>query len=167
MMMATPARQIRAPVMSHRSGRKPSSAMPQARDPATKMPPLAARIRPEVGVGLQGRNEAVEAKRDDAGAHPDPAAVFTEALPDQPRATDLGDGGEDEQQDRTRHGHGAEPYEIATFRTRGYGRRLLGGGDHVEMVATRYRYPLPAIAATRMAAIPPARTASPMRPFPT
>src|SRR4051794_18426360 len=45
-------------------------------------------------------------------------------------------------------------------------RGLLGGGDHVVTVATRYRYPLPAIAATRTAAIPPARTASPMRPFP-
>lgn len=39
MMTATPSRQMRAPVMSHRSGRNPSRAIPQAREPATKMPP--------------------------------------------------------------------------------------------------------------------------------
>src|SRR6202022_3115137 len=44
-------------------------------------------------VGLQGGDEAVDAERDDAGAHPDPAAVLTDALPDQPGATDFGQGG--------------------------------------------------------------------------
>lgn len=39
MMMATPIRQMLAPVMSHRSGRNLSTSMPQARDPATKTPP--------------------------------------------------------------------------------------------------------------------------------
>src|SRR5258707_15664974 len=58
----------------------------------------------EVCVGLQRRDEAVDAERDDAGDHPDPAAVFTHALPDQPRATDFSDPGQDEQQDGTRHG---------------------------------------------------------------
>jgi hypothetical protein len=46
-----------------------------------------------VRVGLQGGDEAVDAERDDAGAHPDRAAVFTDALPDQPCATDFGDRG--------------------------------------------------------------------------
>lgn len=39
MIMAAPARQMRAPVTSQRSGRKPSRAMPHASDPATKTPP--------------------------------------------------------------------------------------------------------------------------------
>jgi hypothetical protein len=42
------------------------------------------------------------------GAYPHPAAVHTDALPDQPRAADLGYRGKDEQQDRTRHRHGAD-----------------------------------------------------------
>lgn len=36
---ATPIRQITAPVMSHRSGRNLSTTTPQAREPATKIPP--------------------------------------------------------------------------------------------------------------------------------
>lgn len=39
MITATPARQTRAPMMSQRSGRNPSSAMPQASEPATNTPP--------------------------------------------------------------------------------------------------------------------------------
>lgn len=39
MMMATPTRHTTAPVTSYRSGRNPSSAMPQAREPATNTPP--------------------------------------------------------------------------------------------------------------------------------
>ncbi len=39
MMTATPIRQMPAPIMSQRSGRKPSKAIPQASDPATNTPP--------------------------------------------------------------------------------------------------------------------------------
>ena len=39
MMTATPTRQITAPMMSQRSGRKPSSATPHSSEPATKTPP--------------------------------------------------------------------------------------------------------------------------------
>ena len=51
-----------------------------------------------MGVGLERGHEAVQAERDDAGADPDPALVLADALPDQPGATDLGDGGEAEQE---------------------------------------------------------------------
>jgi hypothetical protein len=39
MITATPTRQISAPMMSKRSGRKPSRSMPQASEPATNTPP--------------------------------------------------------------------------------------------------------------------------------
>ena len=39
MITPTPARQTAAPMMSPRSGRNPSSAIPHASDPATNTPP--------------------------------------------------------------------------------------------------------------------------------
>src|ERR687891_262842 len=61
---------------------------------------------PEVGVVLEGGDEAVGGERGDAGADPGGAAVFTDALPDQPGAADLCDGGDGEEdecpQDRHR-----------------------------------------------------------------
>lgn len=39
MITATPTRQTVAPMRSKRSGRNPSTAIPHASDPATKMPP--------------------------------------------------------------------------------------------------------------------------------
>jgi hypothetical protein len=39
MMMVTPSRQITAPVMSHRSGSKPSNPIPHSSEPATNTPP--------------------------------------------------------------------------------------------------------------------------------
>jgi hypothetical protein len=45
-------------------------------------------------VWLQGGDEPVEADGEDAGADPTDAAVFADALPDEPGATNLGDGGQ-------------------------------------------------------------------------
>ena len=39
MMTATPTRHSSAPTTSHRSGRKPSTAMPHSSEPATNTPP--------------------------------------------------------------------------------------------------------------------------------
>jgi hypothetical protein len=39
MIMATPARQMRAPMTSQRSGWNPSTIIAQVSDPATKTPP--------------------------------------------------------------------------------------------------------------------------------
>src|SRR5690606_11050658 len=51
MMTATPTRHSSAPATSHRSGRKPSTTMPHASDPATNTPPYAARMRPKCASG--------------------------------------------------------------------------------------------------------------------
>ena len=53
MMTATPSRQMAAPMMSQRSGRNLSTTMPQAREPATKIPPYAARMRPKFASGCK------------------------------------------------------------------------------------------------------------------
>jgi hypothetical protein len=58
---------------------------------------------------LQGGDEPVDAERENAGADPEQAAVFPNALPDQPGAADLRQRGEDEQDDRAGNGHGPEP----------------------------------------------------------
>lgn len=42
-------------------------------------------------------------------------AVLADALPDHPRATDLGDGSEGEQQDRAQDRHGAARYLSRVF----------------------------------------------------
>ena len=107
MITATPTRQTSAPVTSYRSGRKPSATIPHASDPATNTPPYAADPS-EVRVRLERGDEAVEAQRDHAGADPEPAAVLTDALPDQPGAADLGDGGEREQEQRGGDRHGPQ-----------------------------------------------------------
>jgi hypothetical protein len=43
-----------------------------------------------MGVGLEGGRESVGAERNDAGADEDQAAVFADALPDEPGAADFG-----------------------------------------------------------------------------
>jgi hypothetical protein len=48
---------------------------------------------------LQGRDEPVGAERHDASTDEADAAVLTNALPHQPRTTDLGHGGEHEQRE--------------------------------------------------------------------
>jgi len=55
---------------------------------------------------LEGGDEPVSAEGEDAGADEGEAAVLADALPDQPRAADLGQRGQREQQDRTDDGHG-------------------------------------------------------------
>ncbi len=59
----------------------------------------------EIGIRLQGRDESIHTQHHDAGADPCDAPVFTDALPDQPRATDLGDGRGDEQRNRSKCVH--------------------------------------------------------------
>lgn len=48
----------------------------------------------EVGVRLQRGDDPVQAQRDHAGADPHHAALLVYALPDQPRAADLGERGQ-------------------------------------------------------------------------
>ena len=59
-----------------------------------------------MGVGLQGRDEAVRTQGDHTCADPQQPAFLAHALPHQPRPTDLGERGEQEQRDRARHEHG-------------------------------------------------------------
>lgn len=68
---------------------------------------------PEVGVVLQGGDEAVDSECDDAGTDPGPSLVLAHALPDQPGATDLEQGGGEEQGHGARDGHERRPYRRA------------------------------------------------------
>jgi hypothetical protein len=94
---------------------------------------------------------------------PYPAAVFTNALPDQPGPTDFGDRGQDEQQDGNASRLWRRPYETTThFALLVSECRRLSGDDHAAAGRwDRNRYPLPMMVATRSAAITPARAASP------
>jgi hypothetical protein len=93
MIAATPTRQINAPAMSYRSDLKPSSAVPQAREPRHKHTAVGGEDAPKVCIGLQGCHEAVGAERDDAASYPKQASVFADPLPDQPGSADLGERG--------------------------------------------------------------------------
>ena len=55
----------------------------------------------EVGVGLQGRHEAVRTQSHHARRDEEQATVLTDALPDQPRTADLGERGQQEEPDGT------------------------------------------------------------------
>src|ERR1051326_3133279 len=59
----------------------------------------------EMRVGLQGGDEPVESERHHSGADPDPAAMFPNALPDQPGTADLEQRGQYEQRNRTQYEH--------------------------------------------------------------
>src|SRR6059058_2027227 len=63
----------------------------------------------EVGVGLEGGDEAVGAEGEDAARGPHPAAVLPYALPDQPGAADLEEGGDDEEGGGAGYEHGDQP----------------------------------------------------------
>jgi hypothetical protein len=52
---------------------------------------------PEMWVLLEGGDEPVGGEGGDTGGDPGDASVFTDALPDEPGAADLGDGSESEQ----------------------------------------------------------------------
>ena len=47
-------------------------------------------------IRLQGGDKPIQAKGDDASAHPHESLVLANALPDQPGPTNLGDRGENE-----------------------------------------------------------------------
>jgi hypothetical protein len=50
-----------------------------------------------VGVGLEGGHEPIQPQGEDAGADEGQAALFADALPDQPGSADLCQGGQGEQ----------------------------------------------------------------------
>lgn len=63
-------------------------------------------MRPKLASGWRVATKPVDAERDDSGADPDPASVLANALPHQPRAADLSDGGGYEEVDRAQGIHG-------------------------------------------------------------
>jgi uncharacterized protein (TIGR03083 family) len=67
--------------------------------PRHEHPAVRGEDAAEVRVGLERGDEAVQAEGDDAGGDPQHAAVLPPALPDEPRTADLGDRGQQEQQD--------------------------------------------------------------------
>lgn len=89
--------------------------------PRDEDPAVRGQDAPEVVVGLEGGHHAVQTERDDTGTDPDPALVLADALPHQPGASDLEQGGDDEQGDGTGDEHGAEPSD-----ERGNGKRGQG-----------------------------------------
>jgi hypothetical protein len=56
-----------------------------------------------------GRDEPVSPERKHPGADPEQAAVLADALPDQPGAADLGNGGQHEQHNGAGDGHDRTP----------------------------------------------------------
>lgn len=60
---------------------------------------------PEVGAGLEGGDEPVQAESDHAGPDEHEAPFLAHSLPDEPGTANLGDGGEDEQANRGEDGH--------------------------------------------------------------
>jgi hypothetical protein len=103
---------------------------------------------PEVRVLLHDRNESVRAHGQDAGPDPDPAAVFTHALPDQPAAVYLGEGGDDEQELGVDDGHGlmfAEEGEAPGLSMAGWRAEPRCGSVNsreAQRAATRARVPV-------------------------
>lgn len=95
MITATPAMQPRAPMTSHRSGRNPSRAMPQASEPATNTT-VGGQDPTEMGVRLQCGEEPIDPKRNNSESRPKPTPLLADALPYQPRATDLRNRRQDE-----------------------------------------------------------------------
>jgi hypothetical protein len=80
--------------------------MPQAIGPGHEDPAVRGEDAPEVVVRLAGGHHPVDAEGDDAEADPDPALVLADALPDQPDATGLEKGGDDEQGNGTSDSRG-------------------------------------------------------------
>ena len=73
-------------------------------------PAVGGEDAPEVGVVPEGGDEPVGGQRGDAGTDPGEPAVLAHPLPDHPGATDLGERGNREQEDRAEDGLGRAPY---------------------------------------------------------
>jgi hypothetical protein len=65
----------------------------------------------EVRVVLERRDEAIRAECQHAEAHREPSPVLSDALPNQPRAADFSQSGDNEEDDRSEHGHGGRAYK--------------------------------------------------------
>lgn len=104
MITTTPAKQMSAPVMSYRSGRNPSTTIPLP-ETGDEDSAVGGEDPPEVRIGLEGCDETLGGQGDDAACDPEDAAVLSQALPDQPGPADLGEHGNNEQKQRTGHGH--------------------------------------------------------------
>ena len=155
-----------APMMSQRSGWNLSTAMPQASEPATKIPPYAARMRPKLRVGLQRGDEPVGAEGEDAGADPEHAAVLAHALPDQPGATDLGDGRDGEQEQRSAAGSwaaslaGSRAADAALCQSAAPGGEPVGPPTAWTATVSRRAHPAVVARTRRRIQQPPPRTRS-------
>lgn len=95
MITATPAMQPRAPMTSHRSGRNPSRAMPR-RANRRQHTTVGGQDPTEMGVRLQCGEEPIDPKRNNSESRPKPTPLLADALPYQPRATDLRNRRQDE-----------------------------------------------------------------------
>lgn len=96
MITATPAMQPRAPMTSHRSGRNPSRAMPPGERTGDKHTTVGGQDPTEMGVRLQCGEEPIDPKRNNSESRPKPTPLLADALPYQPRATDLRNRRQDE-----------------------------------------------------------------------
>jgi RNA polymerase sigma factor (sigma-70 family) len=74
--------------------------------PGDEDPAVGREDAAEARVGLQGGDEAVEPEGDDPTADPEPPPVLAHPLPHEPGTADLGERGEDEEQERAGDGHG-------------------------------------------------------------
>ena len=128
MISAIPTRHSAPPARSHASGRKPSNAMPQSDRPDDEHAAVRGEDAAELGLGLEGRHDAVQAERHRAGGDEPPAPALPDALPHQPRPADLGDGREHEQAERLQDGHAPPPTSSASTTASRSGPRTSGWG---------------------------------------
>jgi hypothetical protein len=66
---------------------------------------------PEVRIMLERRDEAIPTESQHTEARQQPSPVLSDALPNQPCAADLGQGGDKEEDHRSEHGHGGRGYK--------------------------------------------------------
>ena len=106
MINPTPARQTGRAEVVEAVGPEAVHDHPPGQRARDEHAPVRGEDAAEVGVGLQGRDEAVRTEGDHTGADPQQPALLAHALPHQPRPADLGERGEQEQRDRAQHEHG-------------------------------------------------------------